>query len=78
VDLRVADGIAAAQPQDNAIGDALGTVDGNPVRVMLLQSGGYLTCLEVYALSDSEIPSPFGLSDPKSLRPFATPLPQGG
>lgn len=63
VDLRVADGIPAAQPQDNPVGDALGAVDGNTVGVMLLHNGGYLTCLEVYDLSDGDIPRPFGLPD---------------
>jgi hypothetical protein len=68
VDLRVAEGIPAAQPHDNPIGDALGEVDGNTVGVMLLQNGGFLTCLEVYDLS--EIPHPYGLPNLKSLRPF--------
>lgn len=78
VDLRVAEGIPAAQVQDNPIGDALGAVDGKTVGVMLLQSGGYLTCLEVYDLNDGEIPRPFGLPDLKSLRPFAKGLSQLG
>ncbi len=74
----MAEGIPAAQTEDNPIGDALGAVDGKTVGVVLLQSGGYLTCLEVYDLSDSEIPCFFGLPDLKSLRPFATGLPYDG
>jgi hypothetical protein len=38
------------------------------VGVMMLQSGGYLTCLEVYDLSELEHPYP--LPDLASLRPF--------
>jgi hypothetical protein len=68
VDLRVVEGISPAQTQDNLVGDALGEVNGNMVGVMLLQSGGYLTCLEIYDLSD--IPHPYGLPDLKSLRPL--------
>jgi hypothetical protein len=68
VDLRVAEGTPRAESQENPIGDALGEVDGNMVGVMLLQSGGYLNCLEVYDLSD--IQHPYGLPELKSLRPF--------
>jgi hypothetical protein len=68
VDLRVAVGTSPAETQDNPVGDALGEVNGNMVGVMLLQSGGYLTCLEVYDLSD--IPHPHGLPELKSLRPL--------
>jgi hypothetical protein len=68
VDLRVAEGILPAPLQDNPLGDALGEVNGNMVGVMLLGSGGYLACLEVYDLSD--ITHPYGLPDLKSLRPF--------
>jgi hypothetical protein len=66
--LRVAEGTPQAQPQENPIGDALGEVSGNMVGVMLLQNCGYLSCLEVYDLSD--IPHPYGLPELKSLRPF--------
>ncbi len=38
------------------------------VGVMMLQRGGYLTCLEVYDLSDIE--RPYGLPNFSSLRPF--------
>jgi hypothetical protein len=76
VDLRVAEGIPPAQPQDNPIGDALGEVNGNMVGVMLLQTGGYIACLEVYDLSD--IPHPYGLPELKSLRPFEAGSPQKG
>jgi hypothetical protein len=76
VDLRIAEGIPPAEPQDNPIGDAFGEVDGYEVGVMLLQSGGYLACLEVYDLSD--IPHPYGLPALKSLRPLeAGPLRKG-
>jgi len=68
VDLRVAEGTSPAQSQGNPVGDALGEVNGNVVGMMLLQSGGYLSCLEVYDLSD--IPHPYGLPELKSLRPF--------
>lgn len=74
-DLQVADRIPAAESQDNPIGDALGEVDGNRAGVMLSQSGGRLACLEVYDLSDSKIPRPFGQPDLKSLRPFRSALP---
>jgi hypothetical protein len=43
-------------------------VNGKMVGVMLLQSQGYLTCLEVYDLSDIE--HPYGLPDLSSLKPF--------
>ncbi len=68
VDLKVAEGTPPAIPQDNPIGDAVGEVDGNMVGVMMFQRGGYLTCLEVYDLSDIEHPYP--LPDPASLRRF--------
>jgi len=68
VDLRIAEGIPPAQPQDNPIGDASGEVNGNMVGVMLLQHDGYLACLGVYDLGD--IPRPYGLPDLKSLRPL--------
>ena len=68
VHLRVAEGTPRAEPQDNPIGDALGEVNGNMVGVMLLQSGGHLTCLEIYDLSD--IQHPYGLPELKTLRPF--------
>ncbi len=68
VDLRVAEGTTPAMPQDNPIGDAIGEVNGNMVGVMLLQRSGYLTCLEVYDLSDLKHPYP--LPDLTSLRPF--------
>jgi hypothetical protein len=67
-DFRVAEGILPAAPQDNPIGDAIGYVNGKMVGVMLLQRAGYLTCLEVYDLSDIEHPYP--LPDLKSLEPF--------
>jgi hypothetical protein len=38
------------------------------VGVMLHQNKGYLTCLEVYDLSDIE--RPYGLPDLSSLKPF--------
>jgi len=78
VDLKVAKGIPATQPQNNPIGDGLGEVDGNAVGVMLVQKCGFLTCLEVYDLSDSEIPRPYGLPSLKSLRPFEAGLSQKG
>jgi hypothetical protein len=53
---------------DNPVADAVGEVDGKMVGVMLLQSGGYLACLEVYDLSDIE--RPYGLPDLRSLKPF--------
>jgi hypothetical protein len=58
-----------AEPRDNpAVGNALGEVNGKMVGVMLLQRQGYLTCLEVYDLSDIE--HPYGLPDLSSLKPF--------
>ena len=68
VDLQVADGTSPAHPQENPVGAALGEVNGNTVGIMLLQSGGYLACLEVYDLSD--IPHPYGLPELMSLRPW--------
>jgi hypothetical protein len=57
-----------AGPRDNPVGDATGEVGGKMVGVMMLQRGGYLTCLEVYDLSDIE--RPYGLPNFSSLRPF--------
>jgi hypothetical protein len=55
VDLRVSEGTLPADFAKRAIGDALGEVNGNTVGVMLLQSDGHLTCLEVYDLTDIRI-----------------------
>jgi hypothetical protein len=49
----------------------MGEVNGKMVGVMLLQNQGYLTCLEVYDLSDIE--HPYGLPDLTSLKPFNLP-----
>jgi hypothetical protein len=68
VDLRVSDVTKRAVPQDNPIGEAIGEVDGKMVGVMLLQRDGYLTCLEIYDLS--EIVRPYGLPRLDSLRPM--------
>ena len=68
VDLSVPEGTARAEPRDNPIGDASGEVDGKMVGVMLLQRSGYLTCLEIYDLSDME--HPYGLPSLDSLRSF--------
>lgn len=68
VDLKISSETLRAEPVDNPVGDATGEVNGKMVGVMLLQSGGYLTCLEVYDLSDIE--RPYGLPDMKSLRAF--------
>jgi hypothetical protein len=46
----------------------LGEVDGKLVGIMLFQSGGYLSCLEVYDLDELE--RPYGLPALESLRPF--------
>jgi hypothetical protein len=51
------------------IEDAVGEVNGKMVGVMLLQSQGYLTCLEVYDLSDIE--HPYGLPNLRTLRAFS-------
>jgi hypothetical protein len=72
-DLKLPEGTPRAEPRDNPVGDATGEVDGKMVGVMLLQSDGYLRCLEIYDLSDIE--HPYGLPDLSSLRPWdvATP-----
>jgi hypothetical protein len=57
-----------AEPRDDPVGDAIGEVNGKMVGLMLLQSQGYLTCLEVYDLSDIE--RPYCLADLRSLKPF--------
>ncbi len=57
-----------ADPVENPVGDMLEEVNGNLVGIMLLQSGGYLSCLEVYDLSELE--RPYGLPSMESLRPF--------
>ena len=68
VDLLIRPDTPRAQPRDNPVGDAIGEVNGKMVGVMLLQSQGCLTCLEVYDLSDIE--HPYGLPDLSSLKPF--------
>jgi hypothetical protein len=68
VDLLIPANTSPAEPRDNPVGDAIGEVNGKMVGVMLLQSKGYLTCLEVYDLS--EIEHPYGLPDLSSLKPF--------
>src|ERR1700678_2124189 len=71
VDLLIGPDTPRAEARDNPVGDAIGEVNGKMVGVMLLQSQGYLTCLEVYDLSDIEHPyGPPGLS---SLKPFNLP-----
>jgi hypothetical protein len=68
VDLLIGPDTPRAEPVDNPVGDAIGEVNGKMVGVMLLQSQGFLTCLEVYDLSDIE--PPYGLPDLSSLKPF--------
>jgi hypothetical protein len=68
VDLRIGPDTPRAEPVDNPVGDAIGEVNGKMVGVMLLQSQGFLTCLEGYDLSDIE--HPYGLPDLSSLKPF--------
>ena len=68
VDLQIGPDTPRAEPRDNPVGDAIGEVNGKMVGVMLLQSQGYLTCLEVYDLSDIE--HPYCLPDLSSLKPF--------
>ena len=68
VDLLIGPDTPRAEPRDNPVGDAIGEVNGKMVGVMLLQSQGYLTCLEVYDLSDIE--HPYGLPGLGSLKPF--------
>jgi hypothetical protein len=68
VDIKISSATLPADPVDNPVADAVGEVDGKMVGVMLLQSGGYLACLEVYDLSDIE--RPYGLPDLRSLKPF--------
>ena len=67
-DLKLPQGTSRAGARANSIGDAIGEVNGMMVGVMLLQRGGYLTCLEIYDLS--EIAHPYGLPNFNSLRPF--------
>jgi hypothetical protein len=67
IHLRVPVGTTPAEIRDNPIGDAFGNVDGNLVGVMILQRDGFMTCLEVYDLS--EISRPYGLPDFTSLQP---------
>jgi len=68
VDLLIRADTAPAEPRDNPVGDAIAEVNGKMVGVMLLQRQGYLTCLEVYDLSDIE--HPYGLPGLSSLKPF--------
>ncbi len=67
-DLRLPEDTSRVEARDNPIGDAIGEVSGKTVGVMLLQSDGYLRCLEIYDLSDIE--HPYGLPDLTSLRPW--------
>ena len=58
-DLRLPEDTSRVEARHNPIGDAIGEVSGKTVGVMLLQSDGYLRCLEIYDLSDIE--HPYGL-----------------
>jgi hypothetical protein len=61
VDLTVpAEFRVADPPQNRPLADATGRVDGKLVGVMLFQSGGLLSLLEVYRLEDVS-DDPFGL-----------------
>ena len=52
----------------NLIATAIGIVDGRWVSLMLMQSEGYLTCLNVHSLDSIE--RPYGLPRLDSLRPY--------
>lgn len=61
VDLTVPQEFRVADPPPNRpLADAVGRVNGNLVGVMLFQSGGLLSLLEVYRLEDVS-DDPFGL-----------------
>jgi hypothetical protein len=68
VDFKIPEGTPREEPRDNPVGDAIGEVNGMMVGVMVMQTAGYLTCLEIYDLSDIE--HPYGLPSLESLRPF--------
>jgi hypothetical protein len=72
-DLTLPEGTPRAEPRDNPIGDAVAEVNGKMVGVMLLQRDGYLTCLEIYDLSDIE--HPYGLPELRSFRPWDAAAP---
>lgn len=58
----------ASPPQDRPLADAFGRVGGKLVGVMLFQSGGLLSLLEVYRLEDSS-EEPFGLPAVETIEP---------
>ncbi|GAC1659784.1 MAG: hypothetical protein NVS9B15_23130 [Acidobacteriaceae bacterium] len=70
VDIAIPEGTTPAESRTNPIGDAVGLVDGKVVGVLLFQSGGFISLLEVYDLHD--IGHPYGMPDLDSLRPFQT------
>jgi hypothetical protein len=67
-DFRLPENTSRVEARDNPIGDAVGEVNGKMVGFMLLQSDGYLRCLEIHDLSD--VKHPYGLPDVSSLRPW--------
>jgi hypothetical protein len=66
IDIRLPKGTVPAEPRDNPVGDAFGTVNGESVGIMLIQHGGLIVCFEVYPLDD--IRHPFGLPELHSLQ----------
>lgn len=68
IDLAVPQTTPAAATNVRLLADFVGTVGKELVGVLLHQSGGWLTELEIYAFG--EAPVPFILPDPSTLRPF--------
>jgi hypothetical protein len=53
------DGVPVKRKGEQLISDHLASVDGMPVGVMVFQTGGHISSLEVYSLPGSD--KPFGL-----------------
>jgi hypothetical protein len=68
VSLHVGQEVISAFSRRNLIATAIGRVDGGWLRLMLMQSKGYLTCLNVHGLDVIE--QSFSLPSLESLRPY--------
>ena len=68
INIEVPDTIPAARARSNILADFVADVGENPVGVILVQEGGRLSGLEIYALGDP--PIPFSLPDPSMLHLF--------
>jgi hypothetical protein len=65
IDLVVPEPVPSAASESRILADFMGKVNSTDVGVLLFQSGGRLSCLEIYAFGDN--PEPFGLPDITSL-----------